>query len=1262
MECWIDPQSQPAQKALDAVGKQLQTQYERWQPKARYKQCLDPTVEEVKKLCLNLRRNAKDERVLFHYNGHGVPRPTNNGEIWVFNKNYTQYIPLNVYELQTWVGSPSIYVFDCSAAGLVVQHFKQFLQQREKEHQRMAGASDNMHPFPLKDCILLAACGVNEILPMNPNFPADIFTACLTTPVKIALRWFCSTQSILSGITPEMVDNIPGRLNDRRTPLGELNWIFTAITDTIAWNVLPQRLFQKLFRQDLLVASLFRNFLLAERIMRSVNCTPLSSPRLPQTHQHPMWQAWDLAADVCLSQLPALLKNPAHEFKQSSFFTEQLTAFEVWLEYGNHSVPKPPEQLPIVLQVLLSQTHRLRALILLGRFLDLGYWAVNQALSVGIFPYVLKLLQSPAAELRPILVFIWAKILALDKSCQLDLVKDNGHLYFLNILTGNNFPADQCALAAFVLSIICSNCNPGQSACLSSNALAVYLQHISSPDALLRKWSVLALAKLWEGFEEAKVIGIKLNAHERLCLLLTDPVPEVRAAAVHALGTFLGGPDRNDERMSIEFNIGLTLTVVTADASPLVRQELIVTLSILIMLYEATFRKVAVAVHAGEIDERPSSARDRDAAKRRADDKSPAARGSSKLTAKQARSIGSRLSSGLVSPRKQPQPQADLPETTQAAGSMLATKSLPTSPVLSPRRRSGNPAAPPPSVAAAQAAGDNSQIYDIIWKAAFSFRLDPMPEVSSAAAAIIYRILAPVPGIQVSRFLPERIAPARANSSDGTTSSHILNQPKNFLRLVGIKNVAAQRDSRSVSPAPDSGRLRGAPSREILVDTVMKPTPSTDTAEKADDQEAPPPAQSSEPAEPEFASPALPQSPFSLLSTSCSHIISADEMRTYVSLFRDHSALKTKAFSAAVFEADDGVKETKQQQINHQRHSMRVREAKLMKDKAATSKFDNQVATLGNVSDTAAHLLFHPYINIVAVADTRDSVNIWSWEEGVRIHSFSNQNPPGTRITSLKLVNEHDTPMLIVTSDDGVVRVWRGWESANTVELTSGWNSLSELATAPTHQVGLVADWNQNSGLLMAGGDASLIRVWDMERELAIQDIPTGIDAPLTTMAHDHSSNGKTVVAGVYDGTLAFIDCRTPGRAFVMNTVREHTSPVQHVAIPHSSHSIVSGASSGEVKLWDFRYTASCNTFANVQSGLSALAVHDYAPLIAIGSSQQKIKVINFSGDELSLIRYHDGFLGQRIGRVSSLAFHPFRLLLAAGAADSIVSIYESST
>lgn len=126
---------------------------------ARYKVQPDPTVEEVKKLCNTCRRNAKSERVLFHYNGHGVPKPTANGEIWVFNKvfsiawsslcalisvvfsnfvwfslmwllqSYTQYIPLPVSELDSWLKTPSIYVFDCSAAGLIVKAFVEVKHQ-----------------------------------------------------------------------------------------------------------------------------------------------------------------------------------------------------------------------------------------------------------------------------------------------------------------------------------------------------------------------------------------------------------------------------------------------------------------------------------------------------------------------------------------------------------------------------------------------------------------------------------------------------------------------------------------------------------------------------------------------------------------------------------------------------------------------------------------------------------------------------------------------------------------------------------------------------------------------------------------------------------------------------------------------------------------------------------------------------------------------------------------------------------------------------
>ena len=38
-------------------------------------------------------------------------------------QTYTQYIPLSVYELESWLGAPSMYVFDCSSAGMILNAF-----------------------------------------------------------------------------------------------------------------------------------------------------------------------------------------------------------------------------------------------------------------------------------------------------------------------------------------------------------------------------------------------------------------------------------------------------------------------------------------------------------------------------------------------------------------------------------------------------------------------------------------------------------------------------------------------------------------------------------------------------------------------------------------------------------------------------------------------------------------------------------------------------------------------------------------------------------------------------------------------------------------------------------------------------------------------------------------------------------------------------------------------------------------------------------
>lgn len=109
--------------------------------------------------------------MLFHYNGHGVPRPTHNGEIWVFNKNFTQYIPLSMSELQSWLGSPVLYVLECSAAGNVIEHML--------KHQPEQTANS---------CIVLGAAAADTQLPNHLELPADLFTSCLSTPIQMGAR------------------------------------------------------------------------------------------------------------------------------------------------------------------------------------------------------------------------------------------------------------------------------------------------------------------------------------------------------------------------------------------------------------------------------------------------------------------------------------------------------------------------------------------------------------------------------------------------------------------------------------------------------------------------------------------------------------------------------------------------------------------------------------------------------------------------------------------------------------------------------------------------------------------------------------------------------------------------------------------------------------------------------------------------------------------------------------------------------------------
>lgn len=1153
MEAWIDPTHGQSAKALESIGKALQAQYETIAIRTRYKQYLDPSVEETKKFCVSLRRNAKEERVLFHYNGHGVPKPTPSGEIWVFNKTFTQYIPVSLYDLQTWLQAPTFFVWDCSDAGNILSNFHRFVQKHEEEEAAAAAKDPNYHPVSYQPYMHLAACGIKENLPTNPLLPADVFTCCLTTPIEMALWFFVLQNPLPSHITPDRAKKLPGRLQERRSPLGELNWIFTAITDTIAWTTLPRSTFRKFFRQDLMVAALFRNFLLAQRIMSAYGCHPQSYPALPDTHQHPLWESWDLAVEMALSQLPMLEDKeagirPDYEFQNSAFFTEQLTAFEVYLTQGAVT-HKAPDQLPVVLQVLLSQQHRVRALILLGKFLDMGPWAVNLALSIGIFPYVLKLLQSAAPELKPVMVFIWTRVLAVDITCQQDLLKDSGYNYFSLILKPTEgLPVvdslEHKAMCAFILAMLCYGYKQGQTVCNQTEIMTYCLMHLhNTENPLLRQWACLCISQLWNDLPEAKWRGIREGAPAKLSTLVHDNCCEVRAAMLYAMTTFLGIPDLTDEVARIEEVITWSLIEMANDGNAMVRKELLVYCSKFIVRYESKFL-VAAFEQLGE----------ENSLRRRA---SPEDGNDHKM--------------GLHSAHTE---QRNRDGTIKSSAHGLA----------------------------------HNSIFAAVWKQMLIMSVDPHHEVQRDAQVIVdyvHKTLKESNLAAYTQCLAEDIlrSPALARSSTHTVAVPDT-RPSSPSRNESSANMASATPGLLKRTASYLFTLPfGTPSIDNSPDMIHRQPPRSPTSQKGSLPSRTRP-QSEVLAPPEQTDASTTPGTYHVAREPTAGGFDASKHSTTLPLQSSFLEWSIEYFREPQMKANEaeepGSTDYNERLWRRNRNEAIFRETQPLSEVAGNGKWNLPKGFFDNGSQPSK-MTFHQFEDHLAVSDDKDTVCIWDWNKSERLSRFSNGNPQGSRISDMKFINEDDQAFLMTGSSDGMIRVYRKYDSDREIEVASAWRALTHLVPSNVNS-GMVFDWQQVTGKVLVAGDVKVIRVWHAAAELCVMDIPARSGSCITSLTSDQMT-GNIFVAGFGDGALRLFDTRVKPSEAMVKKWKDDRDRVWIKSVhmqPRGQRELLSASRNGKVKLWDIRMDKPLKVLKATNDTLRTASTHEHLPVFAM--------------------------------------------------------------
>ncbi|NP_001293010.1 regulatory-associated protein of mTOR isoform 2 [Mus musculus] len=901
----------------------------------------------------------------------------------------------------------------------------------------------------------------------------------------------------------------------------------------------------------------------------------------------------------------------------------------------------PPEQLPIVLQVLLSQVHRLRALDLLGRFLDLGPWAVSLALSVGIFPYVLKLLQSSARELRPLLVFIWAKILAVDSSCQADLVKDNGHKYFLSVLADPYMPAEHRTMTAFILAVIVNSYTTGQEACLQGNLIAICLEQLSDPHPLLRQWVAICLGRIWQNFDSARWCGVRDSAHEKLYSLLSDPIPEVRCAAVFALGTFVGNSaERTDHSTTIDHNVAMMLAQLINDGSPMVRKELVVALSHLVVQYESNFCTVALQFMEEEKNYPLPS---------------PAATEGGSLTpvrdspcTPRLRSVSSYGNIRAVTTARNLNKSLQNLSLTEESGSSVAfspgnlsTSSSASSTLGSPEneeyilsfetidkmRRVSSYSALNSLIGVSF-----NSVYTQIWRVLLHLAADPYPDVSDLAMKVLNSIAYKATvNARPQRILDTSSLTQSAPASPTNKGMHMHqvggSPPASSTSSCSLTNdVAKQTVSRDLpSSRPGTAGPTGAQytphSHQFPRTRKMFDKGPDQTTDDADD------------------------------AAGHKSFICAS-MQTG---FCDWSA---RYFAQPVMKIPE--EHDLESQIRKEREWRFLRNTRVRKQaqqviQKGITRLDDQIF-LNRNPGVPSVVKFHPFTPCIAVAD-KDSICFWDWEKGEKLDYFHNGNPRYTRVTAMEYLNGQDCSLLLTATDDGAIRVWKNFaDLEKNPEMVTAWQGLSDMLPT-TRGAGMVVDWEQETGLLMSSGDVRIVRIWDTDRETKVQDIPTGADSCVTSLSCD--SHRSLIVAGLGDGSIRVYDRRMALSECRVMTYREHTAWVVKAYLQkHPEGHIVSVSVNGDVRFFDPRMPESVNVMQIVK-GLTALDIHPQANLIACGSMNQFTAIYNGNGELINNIKYYDGFMGQRVGAISCLAFHPHWPHLAVGSNDYYISVYS---
>lgn len=512
-------------------------------------------VETISKL----RADFSTGRIIFHHIGYGFPQLTADS---IYLSGNIQISPKLLFILLT---PPTLYIFDCDNAGSILPVFESIALSRSvqnwqddsnRQSQKKFNDQRNFSPFQClsnsvnwSDYFVLCATSPGEELPRDPNLPRDFFTSVLFSPVQTA--FLC--QVYLSYRTTVTLNDIP------QTTVKELEDLLDVIVDGIVCECLPGPNLHTLFRTDKVIHALFRNFVLAQYVLKPFGVHPVSCPALPDMSSNQLWEQWKAAVDNAVG-IFATTRSPTRDY-----FDRALTSFNYLYAKNAYECISPS----LIAALLRSENYEGPARLLID-FPQSIEVVANIIVISDLFNCLLSC--NPCSEKFKSACMIAVYMLRHDMNFTYQISQDLSWKPFVDAIFDDKVEFETRVLATSILAACVPHHKSLRALCTTQEFVGRIQEEICNVESppFFVKWLLLLFKRTYDVFSADKDVFIPTGFHTQCAVCALHYSQEVRATAVSCLSCFMQG---DDPVLNLRLLLAAMLTFT--DVSYLVRHQLL---------------------------------------------------------------------------------------------------------------------------------------------------------------------------------------------------------------------------------------------------------------------------------------------------------------------------------------------------------------------------------------------------------------------------------------------------------------------------------------------------------------------------------------------------------------------------------------------------------------------------------------------------------------------------------------------------------------